>query len=37
MPVGTNVLHLIIGPDAEVLAGVLTAEAGVIPRPKAAE
>jgi PTS system glucose-specific IIC component len=37
MPVGTNALHLIIGPDAEVLAGVLTAEAGVIPRPKAAE
>jgi PTS system glucose-specific IIC component len=37
MPVGTNALHLIIGPDAEVLAGVLIAEAGVIPRPKAAE
>jgi PTS system glucose-specific IIC component len=37
MPVGTNVLHLIIGPDAVDLAGVLTAEAGVIPRPKAAE
>jgi glucose PTS system EIICB or EIICBA component len=37
MPVGTNALHLIIGFDAEVLAGVLTAEADVIPNPKAAE
>jgi PTS system glucose-specific IIC component len=37
MPVGTNALHLIIGFDAEVLAGVLIAEEGVIPNPKAAE
>jgi glucose PTS system EIICB or EIICBA component len=37
MPVGTNALHLIIGFDAEVLAGVLAAEADVIPNPKAAE
>ncbi|MGZ8370826.1 MAG: PTS glucose transporter subunit IIBC, partial [Caulobacteraceae bacterium] len=37
MPLGAGVFHLIIGFDAEMLASVLIAEAGVIPNPKAAE
>jgi glucose PTS system EIICB or EIICBA component len=37
MPLGSNAFHLIVGFDAAVLAGVLAAETGAIPRPEAAE